>query len=426
MIRSRRWLVPAFILLLALVLRLAGAAWWQARLPMEQKFYFGDSASYWDLAGDIAAGRAYEYQGSQIFRTPGYPIVLAPMFVLWRGEPPILVVRAWNALMGAAAVGGVMLLARFHFDDRVANVAGLLAAVLPEAIAGSVFVLSEAAFVPLMIAQLILSSRAPPAKTFRSSALFAVAGGVCGGMAVLVRPSWLLFTPLLGIVHAFTAKSEASVARRIGVAALPMLGVVLMTCPWWIRNYNISGYYVPTSTEVGSSLYDGLNPRADGSSNMDFKPALEAQFAALDVATLNDRPAAREVRLDQFFRLQASTWAGENPGRVLELAGVKFLRMWNFFPNASDFRSNAGRWLIAFTYGPVLLLAVVGACLLVRRTPIPTNVLTLTLPAIYLTLLHLIFVSSLRYRLPALLPLLILSAVASVWIYEQFVPKRIT
>ena len=69
----------------------------------------------------------------------------------YQGEPPIFAARAWNALWGTAAVGGLMALARMMFDQRIANVAGLFAAALPEAIAGSVFVLSEAAFVPLML-----------------------------------------------------------------------------------------------------------------------------------------------------------------------------------------------------------------------------------------------------------------------------------
>ena len=41
---------------------------------------------------------------------------------------------------------------------------------------------------------------------------------------------------------------------------LAALAVTMM--PWWIRNYRVVGRFVPTSLQVGASLYDGWNPEA--------------------------------------------------------------------------------------------------------------------------------------------------------------------
>jgi hypothetical protein len=56
-----------------------------------------------------------------------------------------------------------------------------------------------------------------------------------------------------------------------------------------------------------------------------------------------------------------------------------------------------------------MILALAGAWIHRHQ---PFVVLILTLPAVYLTLLHIVFVSSLRYRQPAMLTLIVLAAAA--------------
>ena len=108
------------------------------------------------------------------------------------------------------------------------------------------------------------------------------------------------------------------------------------------------------------------------------------------------------------MRDAALAWAWANPGRALQLAGVKFLRMWNVWPNEPQLaRSWLVRLAVLFTYTPLLILAIMGAWRTLGRG---WPYILCWLPAVYLTLLHVVFVSSLRYREPAMLALLALAA----------------
>src|SRR5437588_12735973 len=129
----RNW--PLWVVLAAaLAFRLAAGAWWQSRLPSGERFGFGDSDSYWALGRAIAEGKPYQYGDARVFRTPGYPLVLAPLFWIGGEEPPAGWGFAESALLGTAAVGGVYWLARNLFDRRAGLIAAGIAAIYPGAI----------------------------------------------------------------------------------------------------------------------------------------------------------------------------------------------------------------------------------------------------------------------------------------------------
>jgi 4-amino-4-deoxy-L-arabinose transferase-like glycosyltransferase len=408
----QRWHFIA-VLAMALVLRLGAAVWWEERLPAGQKFRFGDSEGYWELARTIARGQPYEYSPLKykVFRTPGYPLVLSPLFLI-SSEPPAIWGRVLGALLGTAAVGAVAGLAGLLFDRRTALVAAAIAAVYPEAIALSVFVLSEAPFVPLMMLNLIAWACAWRATSTRQLFGWALAGGVMAGLATLMRPSWLLFVPFAAVIGIAIGPKRAKHAR---IAAVMLAGLALTMSPWWIRNYAVAGRLVPTSLQVGASLYDGLNPDASGASDMRFVPVFVEQQWAADEPPGADTSGLFEDRLDRRMRDASVAWARQNPRRVAQLTGIKFARMWSPIPNAAEFGSPMLRLVLAATYLPVVVLALVGiwSCFFgggLRGARRDWPYLLLALPGVYFTCLHVIFVSSLRYRGPAMLPLIVLAA----------------
>lgn len=405
----RRYLPFALILAAAFAARVGAAVWWQTRIPAEARFAFGDSESYWTLARAIARGEPYLYSDAVMFRTPGYPLLLAPLFA-FGNEPSVFAARMVSVVCGTATVAAVMWLTRMNFGSPADLIAGGIAAVFPEAIAASVFVLSEAPFGLVMVLQLIATVAAIQANQSVRGGGWGLLAGVLAGIGTLVRPSWLLFTPF-AIAWQLIFSQDRRLALRLG--AMQMIGLCLVLSPWWMRNYSLAGRFVATSSEVGASLYDGLSAKADGSSEMSFKPTPPPT----EPGTPLDVVARRELARDDQWKSASLAWAKDHPARVAELAAIKFLRMWNVWPNAAEFRSVTLRLIIAGTYVPLIGLALFG---LIRfRSQPPVRVLAI--PALYFTLLHMVFVSSIRYRLPPLLPLV---AVAAAGLCVLFPPRR--
>ena len=395
----------AMTLGVALLLRLAAGAWWQSRLAAGQRFEFGDSESYWVLARAIARGEPYEYgDGMRIFRMPGYPGLLAGLFLLAEGDPPVMWARELSAALGTLSVGGVMWLAGQLFDARAAMAAGVLAALYPGAIGSSVFVLSEAPFCPLMLLQLICWGAAVRAGGGWRPVLWALLGGLAAAGATLVRPGWLAFTPFAAMMATLACGARRRHAR-LGLAMMAALVIAML--PWWIRNYRLTGKLVLTTLQVGASLYDGLNPRATGGSDFWFDALFRQEQARADAAGLGATASTFEYRLDRRLRRAAVEWAGAHWGRCLQLAWIKLLRMWSPWPHAAEMQSWIFRLVVPAGYIPLLLAGGWGA---VKFGRCGWPYVLCLLPAAYLTLVHMVFVSSIRYREPAMLPLIVLAA----------------
>lgn len=406
-----RWLLVA-ILAAALVVRLAAGVWWQSRVPAGKQFGFPDSESYWQLGQQIAAGKSYEFgpQRYRIFRTPGYPLLLSALFVIGGQDVSVMAGRALSAVLGTITCGLAAALGWRLSGERVGLLSAMAVAIYPEAIAQSVFVLSEAPFTPLMLLQLLAWINAWRATCTRGVIGWSIGGGGAAGLATLMRPSWLLFIPF-AVVIALVVFSQRK--KQLQIAAVMVAVFCLTMSPWWIYTYAVAGRFVPTSLQVGASLYDGLSPTATGASDMRFVPEFEKRQNEIDAAQPPSEKQLFEDRLDELMKQASIDWAKAHPQRVLQLAGVKFLRIWSPLPNAAEFSSNKLRLVLMISYLPAIILAAIG-CYRCRQLGWP--LVLLLLPAVYFTLLHMIFVSSIRYRQPAMIPLLVLAAVAVAWL----------
>lgn len=426
------WIVAILILLTAFGIRVFAAQWWHGLAAQENRvFRFGDSASYWTLGEALATGKPYQYGGKDgsIFRAPGYPLLLATVASHKPQVEAVWYARLIGCLLGTLAIGIVMWIAYRLGGPITSLAAGFLCAVYPGAIGMSVTILSEALFMPLMLIHLLLLQKAfcsaplhkSPQKTMSLWVEHwpaALVSGMFAGGAILTRPSWLLLPPLAALIHWLLHRNRTAFLQGAWVG----LGIILVMAPWWYRNYLITDRFVLTTLQVGPSLYDGLHPGASGGSDegMKFVGTFGAELRQKEASLPQPPGSTFEYRLNREMQAAAWSWAMSNPSEALRLAWNKFCRTWNIWPPAQELSSIWVRLTESIGCFTILSLAIWGTW--VSRSRLGEFYLLL-LPVPYFTLLHMIFVGSVRYRQPAIMAISVLAGIAILWILNKLLRK---
>jgi 4-amino-4-deoxy-L-arabinose transferase-like glycosyltransferase len=392
---AKRQGVPpsVWIVLAALAVRLAAVGVLHSLPPMAivgstavrpaDQPVFPDSVEFLMVSWHIRMGRGPILSAdSAVGRMPGYPYFLAGVALVF-GDG-LLAPRLAQAVLGAASVALVILFTGRLFGRRAGRVAGTIAAVYPMFVLMGVLLLSETLFLLLFLAGLVCVHGAFTRRDLPAS----IGAGIAFGAATLVRSSLLLFVPFAACAWVLLGRFERGALLR---AAAMLAACAAAMSPWVVRNRHVTGRFVPTRLRVGPSLYEALNPEADGGPMMQ----------RIDWG--DGTQGLSEYEKDRLWRRRAIDYALANPGRVAVLAVRKLARFWNPVPNERRLRHPAAMAALGIPYLLVMLFACVGAGHAWRR---PEAALTVILPVVYYSLLHLVFVSSVRYRI-VVMPLLI-------------------
>jgi 4-amino-4-deoxy-L-arabinose transferase-like glycosyltransferase len=288
------------------------------------------------------------------------------------------------------------------FDRPTSLISGALAAIYPGAITTSVLLLSEAPFMPLML--LILGALWLANNRPEQAIRWNILAGVMSAVAILIRPSWLLFMPFYYLIRFIFFPQRM---RTTGLAMVAGTSIAVVMLPWWIRNYQVTGHFVLTTLQVGPSLYDGLGPQATGGSDsgMEFSAEFANQLRN-DVKGLALPPGEFEYELNRRLANSALETASADPRRTAKLALLKVYRSWWPLPSVVDMPGGlATRFAFAIGMLGILIPAIVQ---LSRRKRL--DLFPYIIPVIYFTFLHAVFVGSIRYRQPAVLALIIVAA----------------
>ena len=413
LVESSRWRRQFTALVVcALAVRLVAAVvvqGWVSRTPGRLCLIAGDAEGYWGLADSLVrTGEFAIYEPPRrVLRMPGFPLWLAGGMRLFGDR--VEWHRVGLALVGTAACAMTALLARQIAGDKAGLIAGWLSALSPPLAGLSVLILSETLFALAIVVnlwflvavwdRLTQGQTDSPGNTpgeVAGVSLPAFAAGICSGVATLVRPSWLPFVPFVaGLLLVWPMGQSVPFATRLRTSGLILAGLAAAMAPWVYRNHRVTGHPVVTTLWAGPSLYDGLNPHATGESDMRF------------IETDQIYQRLSEYEADRYYREAARAFVQADPARAYELALVKLGRYWNPLPNAEQFGHPLLRWLFALWSAPVFAASLAG---LARHWRDLRLWIFAAGPILFLGAVHAVFIGSVRYRLPAELPLLTLAA----------------
>lgn len=399
--RGRRLGVVVMLVLLAVAfgVRLGAGLWLERTRGIETERELGDSRGYRNIAENVAAGRGLVMTGLEVGpspryadRMPGYPLILAGLLAALGENTVSLVVL--QSLVGAATVWLAWRLGREVYSPAAGRLAAAGVAVAAWQVAFAAVTLTECWSAALLTATMLCVALA----VRRGRAAWAAMAGLAAAALVYMHPEYL------GLPVAMLALAMIAPGRRrwLGYWALATVVLVAAMLPWWARNASVFGRLVPTTTRLGVSLYDGVHSDARGGSDMEFERRLASETAGLD-----------EPAYDAMFREMSWRAMRDEPGRVAGLAWSKFCRTWSAVPGG-DRGGTMIRWASIVSFVPMVGGAMLAVALMRRRGLL----LALAAPVVYVTLVHLVMVGSIRYRVPVEPLVWVLAGTAAAWVME--------
>ena len=398
------------IFLLALVLRAAWGTFQMIRAVDATALSLPDEQQYWLIAQSMHRGAGLQDElGFRATRMPLYPGILSLFAGFTNG---IVAAKVLHWIVGAATAALVAGASGFMLGRRIGWVAGLVVAMDPFQIFTSSLLLTETPFIAALVglwwSAWPMIGAENPNVTYKRWLVI----GVVSALVIYLRVSSVGLVLLL-LAYVVTCRRFNRGVVLGSVLAIIMVAFSLF--PWAIRNHRVTGEWCWLTHRGGISLYDGVGPQADGSSNLG------------EIKQMSSVKGLNEVEWNRYFFRASIESIRSDPERIFRLAGVKMRRMWNPFPNVDSHQSRFERFVAAGWMLPLYMSVVAGAVWWVKRDGASgvRHVLYLLLPAIYLSLLHSLFVGSVRYRLGATPMLEILAAWFVVTAYEHFqISKR--
>jgi len=210
---------------------------------------------YGDIASNLIAGngyRMYDDTSLTMLRSPGFVLVLASLFLFFGKS--LFAVQVMQLLMSLATAAIIYFLTNRLFKTQSISVVALLIflfhpGVLIAETRGGI----ESTLMLCFTGCIALSYLVLDHPKWRNFIYF----GIAFGLTMLVKSSVAIYFPALVVIALWWKPKGLSVSTLLSrFAAAGLISLTIMS-PWIIRNYNISGQFVPTMTVGGLALFQG-------------------------------------------------------------------------------------------------------------------------------------------------------------------------
>ena len=336
---------------------------------------FPDAQAYKTIGQEIFTGKIIT---NHIYM-PLYPIL---SYVSGGGSFQILL----DIIFSVLSIWLMYLTSAFIFKDRIAALSSAaIAAIYPHFVFYSVSGLTEVFYTFLLLLSIFLFYKK-----------YIVLGIIISILGLLVKPSLDFLNPILVFMFViFVHKMDwRKASKYLGIY---FISYIIIMSPWWIHQYQKYDSFVRLSLGDGVVLYTGNNPLNKSGGGINGVDVDETIFNQID------SPIDRNIAQKN----EAIKYIIENPIQFVKMSGVKFKRFWRLWPYAEEYT----QWYIIFisilSYGVVLLLSL--GFLFRNSKKYVEKLSPIFALFVYLTLVHMITIGSIRYRFP-LEPFLIIFA----------------
>lgn len=394
---KEKYALPA-LFFAALALRLAYV------LYSGQENLSPDSYSWMEISASIVDGNGFG--GS--WRPPGFAFFMAGIFLL--AGKSVLAVQVANSLLGALTVVFTALIGTRLFSRAVGLLSGALVSFYPYLLAYTRDPISET-FLTFMLSaailRIVIAAQRPSARNY-------VLAGALIGLTGLTKSTTLPFFLLsCGWLWWQTGKFRSGLITG--------LCVVLTIAPWTLRNSFFYGksYVMPVSTPwqpiYGANCDEALWHETAGSFDRPMDPKMTEPALPKDWDYLRSLPIPER---DRICKEKALAWIKANPDKFYYLLHRRFLHFWRLYPMMAYKWQKYAAMATSGLYIPLAFLGFLLAYREFRKTS-----LFAALFASY-TLVHIFFVTTMRYRVPIDPYLIILAAYAAVTCFEKLRAAR--
>jgi 4-amino-4-deoxy-L-arabinose transferase-like glycosyltransferase len=399
------WLLPAVVALAAGLLMVFVGFRSQSLVDTRpDPYYFGE------MGASLARGDGFTPFGTLIKRrAPIYPLMIGGVYWLF-GVRPILIALL-QCLLHAATCLLIFSLARRLFSQRTAVIASVLCAVHPMLLRYVPDLHLETLLTFLMTLLVWLTERFVRSSTFRNAFWL----GLVSGLATLTKSVILLYPPLFAAVLLLL---RLRAKQRLPLPALILVGVTMAAtiAPWTIRNYVVTGHFVPVSSGFSDAFLRGLI-------------FSRTEFITLQKPPYTDAENESNAYFERLAREAGTEWQREdwetdqilNREMKRRLVAEPWLSVRRFFVGLVTFWYQMTSLATSAVVGGLALVAWIFASLGIRRSFREGRTIWLVLlPIVYLNLLLAALLALGRYQAPVVPCLLILAAYG----IDGLLPKR--
>jgi 4-amino-4-deoxy-L-arabinose transferase-like glycosyltransferase len=385
---------------------------------------------YNEIAMTVATGGGYRFfpdTALTVMREPGYPLFLAGIFRIFGDS--LTAVKLANLVLVLASAWLVVRITRRVSENQAVIVAAPLLFLLHP----GVLVAESRGGVEILFTFCLVLFAFTLYRAMERDRLWAyVACGGALGLTVLVKSTLMLFPFfLLAYLLIFIRRGILVTCRNVGLMIITML---IVLSPWIVRNYALTGRFIPAASVLGISAHSGQYVCENLSSenlrkNVDIAGARKRRILALELGyPFKDIPDAYyqyfystndELRFSDYLLTMVVNKYKSSPGLFVRCAR---LNLFDFWFAGKTWQATELNLIVQLPY---MLLAIMGVGLSWRERQLGV-IAPLILLIIYTVAVYVPILAQARYSVPIVPFISILASLALAAAWKPFAERDAT